>query len=102
MEFQKDYGKAVKRLIEVYHKQQLRRCTSFYRKEGAPTLEAFDAVERTPVYAFKATIGGKSGFVVMSEREAQATGMAVEKAICSWVTNPIQKNHEECIKNEAK
>lgn len=86
MEFQKDYGKAFQRLLEIYNKQQLRRSMSFARKGKVTKLEDLDAVERTPVYAFKATVGGKRGFIVMSEREAKAAGIPVDKAIQSWVT----------------
>ena len=96
MEFCKSEKELYRRLLKLYTKQQMRRIMAYLRKEQLDTKQLdWDAQKRSPVYGFKATIGGKRGFVVMSEREALATGIPVDKAIADWVTKPMKKDDKE-------
>ncbi|TWH45919.1 hypothetical protein [Sporomusa sp. KB1] len=85
MEFQTDYEKTAKRAWDIHSKQQSRRFMSEVRSGKHTTYgQALEHVRRTPTYVFKATIAGKRGYVIMSDREMKAAGLKPEKAGFAW------------------
>ena len=97
MEFYKKEDTAYVRALHVYNKQQVRRYMATVRKNNyqCSCEEAMESTKRTPVYVFKASIAGKRGFVVMSEREVAMAGIPVEKAEMKWVTEPRKQSKKE-------